>query len=160
MAAAEAAAAAEAMAAEPSPFEVKKAQMDQKRRMEQQYQRLVAYLWRAEQEAVAERARRQLQQEKEEEKKKRKNRSASCHQLLREKQQNVEKHWIETRRRPTPPPPSRPQSSASSGNNSIASRHRDPKRLLKPTSASMARYQIQDESKPYIKPYILDVTTR
>ena len=157
--AAAAAAAAAQVVVQPTPSQVRKAQLDQKRRMEQQYQRLVAYLWKVEQEAVAEGVRHFV------EKKKKKRRSASCHQLLREKQQQVEKQWIEkTRRRPTPTPPhTRPPSSTSS---SVASR--DPKRLFKPTSASIAR-QLPDPSAedhqefircPPTKPYILDISSR
>jgi hypothetical protein len=131
--------------------------------MEQQYQRLVAYLWKVEQEAVAEGVRHFV------EKKKKKRRSASCHQLLREKQQQVEKQWIEkTRRRATPTPPyTRPPSSTASS--SVASVHRDPKRLFKPTSASLARQLAaavdpsedhQEFRCPPTKPYILDISSR
>jgi hypothetical protein len=132
--------------------------------MEQQYQRLVAYLWKVEQEAVAETVRHLV------EKKTKKRRSASCHQLLREKQQQVEKQWIEkTRRRATPTPPyTRPPSSTASS--SVASVHRDPKRLFKPTSASLARQLAaaadpsesdhQEFRCPPTKPYILDISSR
>lgn len=126
--------------AEAMEEERRKAEAEQKRRMDQQYQKLVAYLWRMEQEAAkvaCETADDYLARLV------RKQNSLSSNggkngQLMVEQRQQRDREWLEHRRRQLltrqqqQPPKVAPLRRA-------VSVPRDPQRHLRPTSAFMAR---------------------
>ncbi len=123
--------------------ERKRAEAEQRRRMDQQYQKLVAYLWRMEQETAkvaAETADEYLARLARKEKSQSGN-SRNQQQLMAEQRQERDRQWLEQRRRqlltrqqqqqPTPPKVASLKRAVSVP--------RDPQRLLRPTSAYMAR---------------------
>ncbi|EFX88222.1 hypothetical protein DAPPUDRAFT_96436 [Daphnia pulex] len=148
--------------------ERKKAEAEQRRRMDQQYQKLVAYLWRMEQETAkvaAETADEYLARLA----RKEKSQSGSSRnlQLMAEQRQERDRQWLEQRRRqlltrqqqqqPRPPPKVASLKRA-------VSVPRDRQRLLRPTSAYMARLlpAHNDDAVPSVKQrpadsYILDI---
>jgi hypothetical protein len=150
--------------------ERKKAEAEQRRRMDQQYQKLVAYLWRMEQETAkvaAETADEYLARLA----RKEKSQSGNSRnlQLMAEQRQERDRQWLEQRRRQLltrqqqqqqPPPKVASLKRA-------VSVPRDPQRLLRPTSAYMARLlpAHNDDAVPSVKQrpaesYILDIQSK
>ena len=140
----------------------RKAQADQKRRTEQQYQKLVAYLWRMEQEAAkmaSENADHYLARLAKKEK------SQGSLQLMIERRQQRDREWLEQRRgqlliaRQQQQQQQQPPKSALRRAVSVP---RDPQRHLRPTSASVARLlpdEIQRPQRPD-SAYVLDIQSK
>lgn len=155
---------AEAEAAEPSETETQKREAEQKRQIELQYQKLMAYLWRAEQEAARQAAKSAEDYVSELSRKQQRANSAS---RLAERRQESERQWIDQRRQLL---------DRIKRNESVpikikraVTAPRDPGRLLRPTTATAARSgpaESQDDdstTKRRSHPkdcYILDVQSR
>ncbi len=148
---------------EPPEAARKLAEKEQKRRTEAQYQKLLAYLWRTEQEAAkeaAESADKFVARLSLEETQSQKRRSASAHAEQRER---INQQWIQTRK---PKMKSNPKVSLAIRPASSSVRvSRDPKRLLRPTSAFIARHLPNSDDSAEERPserrhYILDVSSR
>ncbi|XP_046449372.1 coiled-coil domain-containing protein 112-like [Daphnia pulex] len=151
--------------------ERKKAEAEQRRRMDQQYQKLVAYLWRMEQETAkvaAETADEYLARLA----RKEKSQSGNSRnlQLMAEQRQERDRQWLEQRRRQLL---TRQQQQQQQQPPKVASLKRavsvprDPQRLLRPTSAYMARLlpAHNDDAVPSVKQrpaesYILDIQSK
>ncbi|XP_032788963.2 coiled-coil domain-containing protein 112 [Daphnia magna] len=130
-----------AMTAEAMEEERKKAEAEQKRRMDQQYQKLVAYLWRMEQEAAkvaSETADDYLARLLRKQKSLSSNGSKNG-QLMAEQRQQRDREWLEHRRRQLLTRQQQQPSSKVAPLRRAVSVPRDPQRLLRPTSAFMAR---------------------
>ena len=140
----------------------KKSQTEQRRRMDQQYQKLVAYLWRMEQEAAkmaTESADHFLARLA------RKQKSQSNTQLMAEQRQERDREWLEQRRRQLLT--RQQQQPAKVPARRSVSVPRDPQRLMRPTSAFMARLLPADDCPPPQQrrrdsstSYILDVQSK
>lgn len=129
------------MTAEAMEEERKKAEAEQKRRMDQQYQKLVAYLWRMEQEAAkvaSETADDYLARLLRKQKSLSSNGSKNG-QLMAEQRQQRDREWLEHRRRQLLTRQQQQPSSKVAPLRRAVSVPRDPQRLLRPTSAFMAR---------------------
>lgn len=130
--------------------------------MDQQYQKLVAYLWRMEQEAArlaTESADHFLARLA------RKQKSQSNVQLMVEQRQKRDREWLEQRRRQLLTRQQQQQPPKVSLRRRARSIPRDPQRLLRPTSSFMARLlpATDDEMAPKKRAgdaYILDVPSK
>ncbi|KAI9563122.1 hypothetical protein GHT06_010579 [Daphnia sinensis] len=151
------------MTAEAMEEERKKAEAEQKRRMDQQYQKLVAYLWRMEQEAAkvaSETADDYLARLV------RKQKSLSSNgggQLMAEQRQQRDREWLEHRRRQLLARQQQQPSSKVAPLRRAVSVPRDPQRLLRPTSAFMARLLPATDDDVSGRPtdsYILNVQSK
>jgi hypothetical protein len=153
--------------------ERKKAEAEQRRRMDQQYQKLVAYLWRMEQETAkvaAETADEYLARLA----RKEKSQSGNSRnlQLMAEQRQERDRQWLEQRRRQLLTRQQQQQQQQQPPKVASLKRAvsvpRDPQRLLRPTSAYMARLlpaAHNDDAVPSVKQrpaesYILDVQSK
>lgn len=141
--------------------ETRKSQAEQKRRMDQQYQKLIAYLWRMEQEAAkmaAESADHFLARLA------RKEKSQSNAQLRAEQRRERDREWLEQRRRQLLTRQQQQQPPKVLALRRSVSVPRDPQRLLRPTSAFIARLLPDDEqfssSKPKNEFYVLDIQSK
>ncbi|XP_057368054.1 coiled-coil domain-containing protein 112-like [Daphnia carinata] len=139
--------------------ERKKAEAEQKRRMDHQYQKLVAYLWRMEQEAAkmaSETADDYLARLV------RKQKSLSSDgQLMTEQRQQRDREWLEHRRRQLLA--RQQQQPKVAPLRRAVSVPRDPQRLLRPTSAFMARLLPATDGQSSGRPtdsYILNVQSK
>jgi hypothetical protein len=129
------------MTAELLEEERKKEEAEQRRRMDQQYQKLVAYLWRMEQETAkvaTETADEYLARLARKEKSQCSNSSKNL-QLMAEQRQQRDREWLEQRRRQLLTRQQQQQPPKVASLRRAVSVPRDPQRVLRPTSAFMAR---------------------
>ena len=129
------------MTAELLEEERKKEEAEQRRRMDQQYQKLVAYLWRMEQETAkvaTETADEYLARLARKEKSQCSNSSKNI-QLMAEQRQQRDREWLEQRRRQLLTRQQQQQPPKVASLRRAVSVPRDPQRVLRPTSAFMAR---------------------
>jgi hypothetical protein len=148
--------------------ERKKAEAEQRRRMDQQYQKLVAYLWRMEQETAkvaSETADEYLARLARKEKSQSGN--SQSVQLMAEQRQERDREWLEQRRRQLLTRQQKQQPPKVATLKRAVSVPRDPQRLLRPTSAFMARLlpAAPDDAAPSARQrpgdtYILDIQSK
>lgn len=156
------------MAAESEPSEAEKKRAEaaeQKRRTEHQYQKLLAYLWRMEQEAAKEAVDKADEFVAKLNKKQSQQQSAYTAAVLAEHRENQIQRWIQSRRPRRSSEPEAFRSSSCLPNTFRRGGPRDPERLFRPTSSSLAR-RLPDEEQDGVRPrdnghrYILDIPSR
>lgn len=146
---------------------MQKKEAEQKRQIELQYQKLMAYLWRAEQEAARQAAKSAEEYVGDLSRKQQRANSASSR--LAERRQESERHWIEQRRQLIERTKSN-DCPPSVNTKRAVSAPRDPQRLLRPTTATAARRLSSTQGRvdepnrrakePARDSYILDVQSR
>lgn len=146
----------------------KKSQAEQRRRMDHQYQKLVAYLWRMEQEA-AKMATESADHFLARLARKEKSQSSPNTQLMAEQRQQRDREWLEQRRRQLLTRQQQQPAATKATLRRSVSVPRDPQRLMRPTSAFMARLvpPADDDDAPSPQrrrdsstSYILDVQSK